>query len=246
MKRQRHKHKESFSILLISNTGQNSRQFHVSLFSFRLFVFLLFFVCAALGGLACLFTLEYNKRTDLQKQAVSQSQLIAQLESEKDTLNSKNLALTAENDGLRQAAIVNAEEKANEAKQEPGPEASPSFPSRYPCSGTGILTTTYSEEHPFLSINTQAEGNIIAAGDGTVISVGSDNTYPLIVEIEHGNGYRTRYMCLQNAEAKSEEGAAVRAGDVLITVTADNTQLDYQVIFEEQTIDPLTVIDAEG
>lgn len=246
MKRQRHKHKESFSILLISNTGQSSRQFHVSLFLFRLFVFLLLLICVTLGGLTFLFTMEHNKRTDLQQQVVSQSQLVAQLESEKNTLNSENLALTAENDGLRQAAIVNAEEKEIEPEPEPGPEASPSFPSRYPCSGTGILTTTYSEEHPFLSINTQAEGNIIAAGDGTVISVGSDDTYPLIMEIDHGNGYRTRYMCLQNAEVKSEEGAQVHIGDVLITITANDTQLDYQVIFEEQTIDPLTVIDAEG
>lgn len=244
MKRQRHKHKESFSILLISNTGQSSRQFHVSLFLYRLFVILLLLICAALGGLTFLFTREYGKRTDLVQQVVSQSQLIAQLESEKNTLNSENLALTAENDGLRQAAIVNAEEKA--AEPEPGPEESPSFPSRYPCSGTGILTTTYAEDHPFLSINTQAGGDIIAAGDGTVTSVGSDETYPLIMEIEHGNGYRTRYMCLQNAEIKAEEGAIVHTGDILITVTENNTQLDYQVIFEEQAIDPLTVIDAEG
>ena len=117
MKRQRHKHKESFSILLISNTGQSSRQFHVSLFLYRLFVILLLLICAALGGLTFLFTREYGKRTDLVQQVVSQSQLIAQLESEKNTLNSENLALTAENDGLRQAAIVNAEEKAAELKK---------------------------------------------------------------------------------------------------------------------------------
>ena len=246
MKRQRHKHKESFSILLISNTGQSSRQYHVSLFLFRLFVFLLLLICVALGGVTFLFTMEYGKRTNLQQQVISQSQLVAQLESEKNTLNNENLALTAENDGLRQAAIVNAEEETAEPEQEPEPESSPSFPSRYPCSGTGILTTTYSEEHPFLSSNTQAEGNIIAAGDGTVTSIGSDDTYPLIMEIEHGNGYRTRYMCLQNAEVKVEQGAQVHIGDVLIMVTTNDTQLDYQVIFEEQAIDPLTIIDAEG
>lgn len=76
--------------------------------------------------------------------------------------------------------------------------------------------------------------------------MGSDDTYPLIMEIEHGNGYRTRYMCLQNAEIKAEEGSVVHTGDILITVTENDTQLDYQVIFKEQAIDPLTVIDAEG
>ena len=43
-----------------------------------------------------------------------------------------------------------------------------------------------------------------------------------------------------------EQGAQVHIGDVLIMVTTNDTQLDYQVIFEEQAIDPLTIIDAEG
>lgn len=241
MKRKQHKHKESFSILLISNTGQNSRQFHVSLFLFRLLIFLLFIICVALGGLIYLFFWEKDNGTALLEQTLSQSQLIMQLEEEKETLTNENHALTAENNALRQAAQVNTEEETT-----PEEEADSTIPTRYPCSGTGILTTTYSEEHPYLSINTQAEANIVAAGDGTVISIGSDNTYPLIIEIDHGNGYHTRYMCLRNAEKKVEEGAAVQTGDVLITVNTNDTGLDYQIILDDQPIDPLTVIDAEG
>lgn len=245
MKRKQHKHKESFSILLISNTGQSSRQFHVSLFLFRLLIFLLLLICVALGGLIYWFFSSTGNRTALLEQTLSQSQLIWQLEEEKETLTNEKLALTAENNALRQAAQINAEAEAKEAEAKAA-EAALAVPTRYPCSGTGILTTTYSEEHPYLSINTQAEGNIIAAGDGTVVSTGSDNTYPLIIEIDHGNGYRTRYMCLRNAEGKVEEGAAVHAGDVLITINANDTRLDYQIILDDQPIDPLTVIDAEG
>ncbi len=49
MKQQRHKHKESFSILLISHTGRESRQFHISLFSFRLFLLFLLLLCVLIG-----------------------------------------------------------------------------------------------------------------------------------------------------------------------------------------------------
>lgn len=246
MKRKQHKHKESFSILLISNTGQGSRQFHISLFVFRLLIFLLLLICVALGGLIYWFFSGNGNRTALLEQTLSQSQLISQLEEEKENLTNENLALTAENNALRQAAQVNAEAETKETEAPPEEETDSAMPTRYPCSGTGILTTTYSEEHPYLSINTQAEGNIIAAGDGTIISISSDNTYPLIIEVDHGNGYRTRYMCLQDAERKVEEGATVQTGDVLITINTNDTGLDYQIIHDDQPIDPLTVIDAEG
>ena len=41
MKRQGHKHKESFSILLLSNTGRGNRQFHISQSVFYVMVSLL-------------------------------------------------------------------------------------------------------------------------------------------------------------------------------------------------------------
>ena len=85
-----------------------------------------------------------------------------------------------------------------------------------------------------------------AAGDGTVSMVGSDDTYPLIIEIEHGNGYQTRYMFLQAAEAKQAEGEQVQIGTALAAVDTDNVQVDYQVIFEGQPIDPLIVFEAKG
>lgn len=243
MKQRKHKHRESFSILLVSNTGQSSRQFHISLFSFRLLIFLLLLVCAALGGYTYWAFTGLRDEAALHEQLASQSQLIQQLEAEKDTLNIENLALMAENDTLRSEA--QASTQAPEAESVTEPEADSSIPSRYPYSESVVLNASYSDEHPYLSINTQAEGNIIAAGDGTIVTVGSDDTYPLIMEIDHGNGYKTRYMCMQNVEPLPEEGSQVQIGDVLVTINPD-VQLDYQVIFEEQPIDPLMVLEAKG
>ena len=42
------------------------------------------------------------------------------------------------------------------------------------------------------------------------------------------------------------EGARVQAGDILLTITKDDTQLDYQILYEEKSVDPLEIIDAKG
>lgn len=243
MKRQRHKHKESFSLLLISNTGKSSRQFHISPFIFRLFAVLMLLICVSLGWLGYEFSVSQREEADLQEQIVSQAQLIQQLETEKENLNNEKFVLTSENETLLQAVKENTEE---EIAEEAETEAASALPNRYPCTGSGILISSYSQEQPYISIDTQAEGKIIAAGDGTILSVTSDDTYPLIIEIEHENGYRTRYMCRQNAELRAEEGTQVLTGDILVNINTNNTQLDYQIIHENEPIDPLTIIEAEG
>lgn len=245
MVQQKHKHKKSFSILLISNTGQNNKQFHLSLFSIRLLVFLLLLICAALGWCTYLVLAANKNEAALHEQLASQAQLIQQLEAEKESLSNENLALATENDSLRHAAQANTEEAEMEPVTESEPESDSSFPSRFPCSEPGLLIADYSDEHPYLSISTQSEGSIIAAGDGTITTVTSNDTYPLIIEINHGNGYITRYMCQEDTEPLPEEGSQVQIGDILVAISVD-TQLDYQVIYEEQAINPLIVLEAKG
>ena len=53
-------------------------------------------------------------------------------------------------------------------------------------------------------------------------------------------------MCRQEAEVQASEGAQVEVGDTLFTITVEDAQLDYQILFEEEPIDPLTVIEAKG
>ena len=251
MKQHRHKREESFSILLISNVGQSSRQFHVSRLLVRAAVSLLAVFLIVLIGLVYLAVSDQGKTQKLKTQLAEQEQQLAQLEEEIESLKSEKLSLASENEelSLQLAAALPPEgetEETDQAEETANQEADPAFPSRYPCSGSGIMTATYSEEQPYISIAIRADGNIIAAGDGTVSEIGSDDTYPLIVELDHGNGYRTRYMCRKDADIKTGEGDPVRIGEILLTTKSDDTQLDYQVIYEGEIIDPLSVIDAKG
>ncbi|GFI68932.1 hypothetical protein IMSAG249_00753 [Lachnospiraceae bacterium] len=253
MKQQRHKRKESFYILLISNTGRSNRQFQISLSILRtLFAFLLI-LCVALGWLAYQFSIAHTVQSSLKEQLSSQEQLVRQLEAEKESLNTEKQALIAENESLLQqpepSAAAQETEQADveEAEAEPEEaEADPFFPSLYPSSDTAMLLSAYSQEQPYLSITVHAEGKIIAAGSGTIVTVSSDDTYPLIVEVDHGNGYMTRYMSQQEAESGLEQDTQIQAGDTLFTIITDNTQLDYQVLLNGEPVDPLSVFDAKG
>jgi len=53
-------------------------------------------------------------------------------------------------------------------------------------------------------------------------------------------------MCLQQADVQVEAGQQVQSRDTLIVINGNDTQFDYQVIYEEQMIDPLLVLEAKG
>lgn len=248
MKRKGHNHKESFSVLFISNTGQKNRQFHISRTTSRVVIVMLLVLFVAAGGAGALlyrFLSGDSGQGELRANLETQQQLVQQLEAEKEKLNAEMAAVTKENETLRQEAENRPEEEeSRQTESEPEPESA--IPRLYPSSGTSSLISNFSEEQPYLSINTHTEGSIVATGAGTVISVTSDDTYPVIVEVEHAKGYRTRYLSRQEAEVQTAEGAQVEAGDTLFSITTDDTQLDYQVIFNDEPIDPLTVFDAKG
>lgn len=244
MEQQRHKRRESFSVLFISNVDRSSKQFNISLTFIRLIFFLMLLILAVIGLLAFLFFSGSKKLGLLRAQLNSQEKLVEQLNAEKSTLDNEIQALRAENNDLRQVSKIITTKREEAAAQE-APVSNP-LPTLFPSSGSGILVETYSEDRPYLSISTHSEGKIVATGDGTVVTVGSDDAYPLILEIEHADGYLTRYMCSQDVQIKTEEGAQVLAGDILCTVTTDDTQLDYQIFLNGDAIDPLSVIDAKG
>lgn len=236
MGQSRHKHKESLSVLLISNTGQGNRQFHMPMVILKVAAGSMLLLCAALAFFVWQYVAGRQKAASQQDQWAMQVQA---LESEKKELYDKNAELEQEN------ALLRSKEQ-EEAQEEEAQTIDPFSPTRYPYEGNGMWIDPYSEEHEFISIHTKAEGDIVAAGSGTVVSVTSDETYPLIIEIDHKNGYRTRYMCRQEVEVRTQEGAQAESGDTLAVIRTDDTQLDYQVYFNEKPIDPLIVIEAKG
>lgn len=247
--KQRHKHKETFSVLLIPNTGGKSRQFHVSRFSFRLGVGVLAVLLLAIAGAAAWTGFQFTRQENVRRQVTQQKETIETLEAQMQALEQEKGTLLAELETIQNETASdaqNAAEEGAEAETESAPEKDTSVPRRYPYNGISTVLSDYSAEQPYLSLNTNLDGNVVATGDGMVVTVESDDTYAHIIEVEHNNGYKSRYMCRQEAQTQIQAGAQVQAGDILLTVLADDTQLDYQILFEEEAIDPLTVFEAKG
>lgn len=243
MKNQRHKRRESYFVLIVSNLERSSRQFHVPRFALYLPVFLIVFACVVTGVLAYCLTDDSGQTDVLEEQLLAEKENVGLLETEKEKLNDEKQALEMELAALREELEQSRQQTETEESEEK-PDAS--IPSRYPSAGVGALTASYSEEHPYISISTYGGGEIVAAGNGTVTEINSNDVYQYRIKISHENGYVTRYLYGGPAELKVEEGAQVRSGDVLLVASADGMTLDYQILYEEEPVDPFSIIDARG
>ena len=238
MKSQRHKRKENVSIILFSNYRSENKELHIPRAVFYGIFSIPLLLAAGLAVLAGLVFSKQNEVNALRAQAEPYAQKIAELEAWQADLSAENARLADENAKL--ASEVQTQVRKAENQYEGAPDG-------YPYMGTGgILLSAYSEEQPYMSINTHTDGKIVAAGDGTVTLIGSSDEYKLIVEITHNDGYITRYLSNKDVETQLEENAQVKTGDALFKITVDNTQFDYQITFKNKPIDPITVIEAKG
>ena len=85
---------------------------------------------------------------------------------------------------------------------------------------------------------------VIATANGTVTAVNNDVEYGYNVWVDHGNGYVTIY---RNAgEVKVKQGEAVTAGTTLILTDENSRKLGYQMMKNNEYIDPLEMIEISG
>ncbi len=237
MKRKEHKHKKTFHILMISDIGDSGRQFNISQFALRVAVFLGILVVAAVGA-ACVIAYRLyssnNARENVNLQLAEQHELVRRLEDENQALRAENATLIAENESFTESAVETEDETDSD------------IPRRFPVVGRTTLLASYAEDMPYILIDVDKGGSIVAAGSGMVVEITSDETYSTIIEIEHKKNYSTRYMCTQNVVLTVTEGAQVEVGDKLFEASTDSIQLYYQISYDGNPIDPLNVIEAKG
>lgn len=122
-------------------------------------------------------------------------------------------------------------------------QAQAHMPVGFPMSSSASLEEAESE-NPMVKLN-GAEGNsIIASADGTVASITTDSGYLHCIKIDHGNGYNSIYR--NDGEAMVKEGDEVVRGAILYVIGEDNTELGYQITYDEKYIDPMELINIDG
>ena len=82
--------------------------------------------------------------------------------------------------------------------------------------------------------------------EGKVIKAGVMSGYGKVIEIDHGNGFKTKYAHLNamyvNLGDKVSQGQAI--GEVGSTGRSTGPHLHYEVLYEGVNVDPMVFIKA--
>lgn len=174
-------------------------------------------------------------------------QMVSQI-SQINTLTDENESLTVENATLTSKITVLSETVSKKVATEDAitqEESENAMPKGFPLSGTATMEeTTGSNDQPMLEF-TAAEGvNIVSTGTGTVLSVDADEQYGNKIVIDHGNGYQSVYRNAGTPLVKT--GEELGKGYILFTVGEENTKLGYEIIQNEENVDPMILIEING
>ncbi len=151
---------------------------------------------------------------------------------------------------LRQSNLLKVSlEEASTALEQYRDELA-SYPSIDPTDGWLSSSFSRSRWHPLLNVRRPHEGidisatpgtPVVATADGRVTYAGYRPGYGWTVEIDHGNGYITRYAHNQR-NLKINVGDAVHRGDVIALVgssgLAKGSHVHYEVLRDGRAIDP--------
>ena len=85
---------------------------------------------------------------------------------------------------------------------------------------------------------------VMAAGSGTVVSIEDDVDFGKKVVIDHGNGYKTVYR--YNDAPKVKEGDDILQGQLLFEVNFITSHVGYQIMYDDEYINPMDVMEISG
>lgn len=149
-----------------------------------------------------------------------------------DSLNEKILIMS---NTLTQKVQSEAELKEEINKQ--------SNPTELPINGPANYEEL-TEGTPMCIFTGNAGMNVVATASGTVSQVSTDPEFGNCVWIDHGNGYITIYR--NKGDACVKQGETVVQGSTLFIMTKKNNRLGYQMMKDEEYINPMSNINING
>ena len=118
------------------------------------------------------------------------------------------------------------------------------MPIGFPMTSSASMQQEADAQEPMVKL-TSSEGNsIVASGAGTILSITTGSSYLHCVKIDHGNGYVSIYR--NDGEVMAREGDEVVRGTILYVIGEENTELGYQIMYNEQYVDPMELINIDG
>ena len=183
---------------------------------------------------------------DLERERASDLETIENQAAEILKLQEENADLIALREELTDKVIILSDTinmKVEEEEAQEQVRAQTHMPVGFPMSSSASLEESDGEE-PMVKLNGTVGNSIIASADGTVVSVTTDSSYLHRIKIDHGNGYNSIYR--NDGDVMIKEGDEVVRGAILYVIGEDNTELGYQITYDEKYIDPMELINIDG
>ena len=197
-----------------------------------LFVLFAFFICKLIYDNIVI--------KDLRKQVIEQMMI-------NNDLTDENESLTVENNTLTSKVSVLSETVSKKAATEDAlsqEEIENALPKGFPLSGSATMEPADDDGKPMVKFKANSGVNIISSGTGTVISIEDDADYGNRIIIDHENGYKSIYR--NSGEVLVKTGDNLGKGYILFSVGNSNKDLGYQIMYNEEYIDPSTIIEING
>lgn len=237
MRQRRHKRKMNHILIVTSDMADAGvKHYRIRSWITRTIVLFLF---AVIGLLAGYFIYRGKIWTSISAQSRGQSEQVQQLEQENKELKAQIEEL---NDRVQILSnTVNEKVQSEMALSEQ--LAKQSSPTEFPLTGSASMDEI-TEGEPMCVFQASAGTTVVATASGTVQSVVDDEEYGHSVRIDHGNGYVTIYR--NKGDVTVKQGDSVVQGTTLYIIGQDNTQLGYQMMKDEEYINPMDMLVIDG
>lgn len=234
---QKSKRKRKFALLLVTEKKDGTiKQHTIGSALVELAIAVLFMIMVMV---ICKFIYDGITIEDARKEIVEQIVTI-------NNLTDENEALTVENSTLSNKVTVLSEAVSMKVASEDAISqevVENALPKGFPLSGSATMEEV-KEDDPKLVFHAVQGINVITSGTGTVVSVDADETYGNKIIIDHGNGYQSVYR--NSGVALVKNGEELGKGYILFSVGEDNQDLVYQIMKDDEYIDPMLMIDING
>ncbi len=114
------------------------------------------------------------------------------------------------------------------------------IPNKLPVGGQYYISQTFSAQHKGLDFAAPLGTEVLAAGAGVINYIGEDKYFGIMIEIDHLNGYTTRYTHLAKVLIHSND--LIKKGTVIALVgdTGNSTapHLHFEILKDKENLDP--------
>lgn len=196
-------------------------------------------VVVSLIALAVVCRFRGNELVLLRESAADQAVQIRTMEAEKENLTIRQEELAQKVTVLSDTVNRMVDEEEKKAEK----EAKARMPIGFPMTSSASVEQVDGKE-PMVRLTGGEPGSIVASGAGVVESITSDSDYLHCVRIDHGNGYTSVYR--NDGEVMVREGVEIVRGSILYVIGEDNTQLGYQILYEDRYVDPMELFNING